>query len=82
MTNIQQAIQQHGAKAVYQAATAHMAGDKSNGLFKVGLTAKTMGDVFAIQTEAYKQMGPAPQVIDSAQAGAALELISKSERKN
>ena len=81
MSKTQQAIQQHGAKAVYQAATAHMAGDKANGLDKVGLTAKTMGDVFGIQTEAYKQMGPADQAIDNAQAAAALEGIARRGRK-
>lgn len=80
MSKTQQAIQQHGAKAVYQAATAHMAGDKANGLSKVGLQAKTMGDVFAIQTEAYKQMGPADQAIDNAQATAALDSIAKRGR--
>ena len=80
MSTTQQAIQQHGAKAVYQAATAHMAGDKANGLSKVGLAAATMGDVFAIQTEAYKQMGPADQAIDNAQATAALESIAKRGR--
>jgi hypothetical protein len=77
MSKTQQAIQQHGAKAVYQAATSHMAGDKPNGLAKVGLTAKTMGEVFAIQTEAFKQMGPADQAIDHAQAKAALDAIAK-----
>jgi hypothetical protein len=81
MSKTQQAIQQHGAKAVYQAATAHMAGDKANGLDKVGLTATTMGDVFAIQTEAYKQMGPADQAIDNAQTTATLESIAKRGRK-
>ena len=80
MSRTQQAIQQHSAKAVYQAATAHMAGDKANGLAKVGLTAKTMGDVFAIQTEAYKQMGPADQAIDHAQATASLDAIAKRGR--
>lgn len=80
MSTTQQAIQQHGAKAVYQAATAHMAGDKANGLSKVGLAAATMGDVFAIQTEAYKQMGPADQAIDNAQAAATLESIAKRGR--
>lgn len=81
MSKIQQAIQQHGAKAVYEAATAHMAGDKKNGLTKVGLQAKTMGEVFAIQTEAYKQMGQADQAIDNAQAHAALDAIARRGRK-
>jgi predicted HicB family RNase H-like nuclease len=81
MRETQQAIQQHGAKAVYQAATSHMAGDKANGLAKVGLTAKTLGEVFAIQSEAYKQMGPADQAIDHAQATAALDGIAKRGRK-
>jgi uncharacterized protein (DUF4415 family) len=80
MSKTQQAIQKHGAKAVYQAATAHMAGDKANGLTKVGLVANTMGEVFAIQTEAYKQMGPADQAIDAADATAALEVIRKRGR--
>ena len=77
MSKAQKAIQQHGARAVYQAATSHMAGDKANGLTKVGLDAKTMGEVFSIQTEAYKQMGPADQAIDNAQATAALGSIAK-----
>lgn len=77
MSGIQQAIQQHGAKAVYKAATAHMAGDKVNGLSSVGLSATTMGEVFAVQTEAYKQMGPADQAIDYAQAGAQLAATTK-----
>lgn len=81
MSKIQQAIQQHGAKAVYQAANAQMAGNKAEGLAKVGLTAKTMGEVFAIQTEAYKQMGAADQAIDNAQATAALESITRRGRK-
>lgn len=81
MTTIQRAIQDHGAKAVYQAATAHMAGDKVNGLAKVGLSATTMGEVFAIQTEAYKQMGEADKAIDYAMASAELEHIAKRGRK-
>lgn len=81
MSNIQKAIQEHGARAVYEAATAHMAGDTARGLASVGLSADTMGQVFAVQTEAYKQMGEADKAIDYAQAGAQLEQIAKRGRK-
>lgn len=81
MSNIQKAIQEHGARAVYEAATAHMAGDTARGLALVGLSADTMGQVFAVQTEAYKQLGEADKAIDYASAGAELDQIVKRGRR-
>lgn len=77
MSKIDQAISLHGAKAVYAAASKHMAGDKINGLVSVGLTAKTMGDVFRIQSAAHAQMGEADKAIDAADASAALSRVGR-----
>lgn len=74
---IQSAIRQHGAKTVYDAAHRHMAGDKVRGLASVGLAAENMGDVVSVSSAAYKEMGPAAQAIDSAQATAALKRFEE-----
>lgn len=74
----QDAIRTHGAKAVYDAASRHMAGDRVRGLASVGLSATTMGDVYAIQSAAYAELGDAARAIDYAKTQADL---SKFERK-
>ena len=66
-----QAIKDHGAKAVYEAASHHMADGRS--LADVGLTARGMGDVWQIQSEAYGQMSEADKAIDYAANNARLE---------
>ena len=75
--NIIQAIHKHGAQAVYDAASRHMAGDKARGLDSVGLSADTMADVWRIHSEAYAQLGEAGKAIDHASAKAALDDIGK-----
>lgn len=74
---IDQAIRQHGAQAVYDAAGRHMAGDTSHGLASVGLTARSMGDVWRTQSAAYAQLGDAARAIDYAKASATLSSIGK-----
>ncbi|WP_333906955.1 hypothetical protein [Delftia acidovorans] len=76
--NTTEAIRKHGARAVYDAANRHMAGDKERGLSTVGLGAKTMGDVYAIQSQAYAELGDAAKVIDYADANARLDELAKS----
>ena len=71
--NTSEAIRVHGAQAVYDAANRHMAGDTERGLVSVGLTASTMGDVWAVQSQAYAEMGDAARVIDHARATAELK---------
>jgi hypothetical protein len=76
---ITEAIQTHGAQAVYDAASRHMGGDFKHGLASVGLSAQTMADVFAIQSRAYAEMGLAARAIDYAKAQAELDaLIARS----
>lgn len=73
-TLIQTAIQHYGARAVYAAANAKMSGDGTK-LAAMGLDTKTMGDVYAIQSEAYKQLGDADKAIDHADVSARLTQI-------
>ena len=63
MSTIQDAIDTHGATAVYQAASRHMEGD-TTALPGVGLNPDSMGDAWRIQSEAYKQMPMQDQVED------------------
>jgi len=70
---INEAIRQHGARAVYEAAHRHAAGDTKRGLERVGLVPKTMGDVWGALSEAYAQMGDADRAIENAQASARIE---------
>jgi hypothetical protein len=79
MKTTTEAIREHGAQAVYDAANRHMAGDKVQGLCTVGLSAKTMGDVYAIQSQAYAELGDAAKVIDYAKAQADLSRIKTYE---
>lgn len=74
---INEAIQTYGAQAVYDAASRHMAGDMARGLRCVGLSARNMGDVYAIQREAYAQLGDAARAIDYAKAQADLDRVNK-----
>lgn len=71
-----EAIRLHGAQAVYDAASRHMAGDKARGLACIGLTAATMGDVYAIQSAAYSELEETARAIDQAKAQADLTRIS------
>lgn len=75
--NTNEAIRAHGAQAVYDAACRHTAGDIDKGLPSVGLTASTMGDVYAIQSEAYAQLGEAARAIDYAKSQASLDRFTK-----
>jgi hypothetical protein len=77
--DVAQAIRALGAQAVYDAATRHMAGDVERGLQSVGLTAKTMADVWSIQSAAYAELGDAAKAIDLARAQAALTKIEQSK---
>lgn len=72
------AISAHGAKAVYDAANRQFAGDKLRGLASVGLVATNLAEVDAVQTEAFRQLGPAARAIDHAQVTASLERLSPS----
>ena len=74
-TTIQQAINSHSAKTVYHAADQRMRGNHGP-LNALGLSAKTLGDALRIQSEAYRQIGEAAQVIDYAQSTAALQCIA------
>ena len=74
------AIRKHGAQAVYDAANRHLAGEKITGLVSVGLVAKSMGDVYRIQSEAYAELGDTAKTIDHAQVQAALTAIVKRGR--
>lgn len=78
MTTTSEAIRMHGAQAVYDAASRHMAGDTKRGLASVGLSAQTMGDVWDIQSAAYAELGDAARAIDYARVQADLSrLVSK-----
>ena len=63
MDLIQNAINTHGAKAVYDAAIKRMEGD-TKPLEKVGLIAENMGVAYAIQMQAYNKMTPEQQAKD------------------
>lgn len=70
---ISEAIQKHGAKAVYEAAHRHAAGDRAQGLESVGLAPKTMRDVWDAISSAYAQMSEAERAIENAQASSRLD---------
>lgn len=72
---ILESIRIHGAQAVYDAANRHMTDGQA--LASVGLMPTTMGDVFAIHSAAYAQLGDAAKVIDYAQAQAALATLGQ-----
>ena len=59
----QNAIDNHGAKAVYDAAIKRMEGN-SKPLERVGLIAQNMGVAYEIQMQAHKQMSPEQQTKD------------------
>lgn len=63
MDIIQAAIDKHGAKAVYNAAVAHMEG-KNEALAKVDLGAANMGVAYNIMLQAHEQMTPSEQAAD------------------
>lgn len=67
------AIQQYGAAAVYAAAHRHAAGDTERGLRLVGLSPKTMADVWDVMSAAYAAMTDAERAIEAASASSALE---------
>lgn len=72
-TKVQEAIRTHGAQACYDAASRHMGGDVARGLKAVGLAAETLGDVYAVMSAAYAELGDAAKVIDYARATAELK---------
>lgn len=76
---INQAIRDHGAKTVYDAANRRLAGDGGKALAAVGLTAPFLPDAFAIQSAAYAQLGDAAKVIDYAKAQADLDGVRRDE---
>lgn len=63
MDIINEAIKNHGAKSVYNAAVAHMEGD-GKALANVDLEAANMGAAYTIMTTAHKQMSPRDQAAD------------------
>ena len=68
MTNkdtILDAIAAHGAKKVYNAASARMSGDRAK-LQALGLSAQTIGDANTIMVIAFAQMGQADKAADLA----------------
>ncbi len=65
------AIRTHGARAVYAAANARFAGDRSK-LQAVGLIATDLATANEIQTEAFHQLGAADKAIDLASASSKL----------
>lgn len=81
MTTTADAIRAHGAQAVYDAASRHMAGDTARGLQSVGLVAISLGDVFRIQSEAYAELGEAARAIDYAKATSELERFAQKDRE-
>ena len=58
MNTISQAINQHGAVAVYTAAHRHSGGDTDRGLHSVGLRPKTRRDVWDSMVAAREAMTP------------------------
>lgn len=71
------AIAEHGAIAVLNASIEHSAGRLEKGLSLVGLEAKSMGDIYRIQSLAYAQMDDAARAIFDAINTAALAVQSK-----
>jgi hypothetical protein len=67
------AIRQHGARAVYQAASRHMSDGKS--LHGVGLNPGNLGDVWRAQSEAYARLSEADKAIDHADVQARLDEL-------
>lgn len=78
--NTKSAISQHGAAAVYAAAHRHSGGDTARGLASVGLSAKTMADVWAIMSEAHAAMTDAERAIEAADASATLATKRPAHR--
>lgn len=76
MNALNQSIQTHGAQAVYNAASQHMADGKT--LAQVGLRANNMGDVWRIQSEAYAQLGDGAKIIDAAKTQAQLDAFDST----
>jgi hypothetical protein len=64
VSKIIEAIQKHGAKAVYEAAMARFAGNGQGPLDAVGLGASTLGDAHEIAGIAYEHMTRAEQAQD------------------
>jgi len=71
--DIKTAISQHGAAAVYAAAHRHSGGDQARGLRLVGLSPKTMADVWGVMSAAFAAMTDAERAIEAASASSALE---------
>lgn len=69
--DIAEAIRTHGARRVY--AVANAAFTNRAELHAIGLQAENMGDVNAIQSAAFKELGPADKAIDLAQTTAAMQ---------
>lgn len=67
------AILEHGALAVYNAAAAHMTDSAS--LHAVGLQPETLGDVNRALSVAYQRMTDAERAIENAAASSALRMI-------
>jgi hypothetical protein len=73
---IQTAINERGAQAVYDAALKQMAGDTAR-FVDMGFSPNTMGCVHKVMTVAYEQLGDAAKVIDYAKTQAELDAIAK-----
>lgn len=77
---IKAAIEQHGAKTVYDAASVRMSGDHAP-LAAMGMTAKTIGDANKIMVAAFAEMGQKDRATD--RAGVAIDgakLLSRIGR--
>lgn len=68
------AVVKYGAKAVYDAASAWMAGDRTK-LIAMGFKIANLGEVYRVQVDAYGLMSEGEQRNDYAAATAELELI-------
>lgn len=67
----QQAIQTHGADAVYKAATKYMEGH-TRALEAVGLNVEGMGGAWRVQSAAYRELSLMTVVEDQAEVAAKL----------
>lgn len=72
MTTTQDAIRQHGARAVYQAAIDRLQGN-ARPLASIGLSAPDLAEANRIMSAAFAELGPADRAIDKASAQAKLD---------
>lgn len=75
--NTTDAIKQHGAKAVYQAACRALEGDNQP-LAELGFSASRLSDAWHIQSQAYRRLTPGERAAEQMLVNAAL---MQQERK-